>query len=544
MKENGKLKLLTTSGEVIDAILYCHQETTTISGTSYYLLKLNTSADATGVTLSASTGSVARVVWGKFVFPLTNIAAILSGTIYATYRAYTGGGTVNAEVDILIREADGTVRTTIATGVSKSANLGTSMATYTGANYSFANYTIVDQTDYLEIDYIANVTVKKTAQYAYLRIDDNTLALADQTRSQEWAFSASVSATLSGNITLASSNSRLGSFGRTYSSISTLSSQLARGGSFFGREIFGSVNLLGDFASKIVIPLKELVLFVSMTLSSQISRNMVLSRIQNVGISLSETSSRFMSLFRSINVSSVLGSSFGRGLTSVRQLFVNISLSGAFSKIGNLTRSFVSNIGLSSVVYRIGIFERITSFSLNLASSFLGEIKGILTRSVIVGISLSSQVVRAFNGARVVNGLVPLSSQISRRMLAFRSEVENIFLSSAFMKIFTSLRGINASLVLSSSIGRLFNGFRGFVGGLNISSSLARISYNFRSFVGDLLLRSSFSLRLPELFQVTINTTLSLSSSFVGKVWKVKTWVWMKVKLIFRSLRISVKGLG
>jgi hypothetical protein len=184
----GKLKLLTTKGEVVDAILYCHQETTSIGGTTYYLLKKDTPADNSGTTLSASTGSVARVVWGKFVYPLTGIAKILAATIYATYRAYTGGGTVNAEIDILIRKADGTVRTTIATGVSKSANLGTSWSTYTGANYAFAEYTVVDQTDYLEIDYIANVTAKKSGQYAYLRIDDNTLNIAFQTRSQEWSF--------------------------------------------------------------------------------------------------------------------------------------------------------------------------------------------------------------------------------------------------------------------------------------------------------------------------------------------------------------------
>jgi hypothetical protein len=187
-KPIAKLKLLTTKGEVVDAILYCHQETTSIGGTTYYLLKKDTSADASGTTLSASTGSVARVVWGKFVFQLTGIVKILASTIYATYRAYTGGGTVNAEIDILIRKSDGTVRTTIATGVSKSANLGTAWATYTGANYSFAEYTVVDQTDYLEIDYIANVTAKKSGQYAYLRIDDYTLDLADQTRSQDWSF--------------------------------------------------------------------------------------------------------------------------------------------------------------------------------------------------------------------------------------------------------------------------------------------------------------------------------------------------------------------
>jgi hypothetical protein len=188
-KPIGKLKLLTTKGEVVDAILYCHQETTTVGGTTYRLLKKDTPADASGITLSASTASVARVVWDKFVFQLTGISKILSATIYATYRAYTGGGTVNAEIDIKILRSNGIVRTTIATGVSKSANLGTAWATYTGANYSFAEYTVVDETDYLEIDYIANVTAKKSGAYAYLRIDDQTLNQADQTRSQEWSFS-------------------------------------------------------------------------------------------------------------------------------------------------------------------------------------------------------------------------------------------------------------------------------------------------------------------------------------------------------------------
>jgi hypothetical protein len=189
-KPIGKLKLLTTEGKVVDAILYCHRETTTIAGMTYFLLKLDTPADTSGVYLAASTGSVGGVLWAKFVYQLTGIVKILASTIYATYRAYTGGGTVNAEIDILIRKADGTVRTTIATGVSKSANLGTSWATYTGANYSFAEYTVVDQTDYLEIDYIANVTARKSGQYAYLDIDDSTLALANQTRSQEWSFQA------------------------------------------------------------------------------------------------------------------------------------------------------------------------------------------------------------------------------------------------------------------------------------------------------------------------------------------------------------------
>jgi hypothetical protein len=189
-KPIAKLKLLTTEGKVVDAILYCHQETIQLGSYTFYLLKKDTPADASGTTLSVSTASAGQLPWGIFVFPLASIAKILSGTIYATYRAYTGGGTVNAQINIYIIKSDGTVRTSIATGVSPSANLGTSWATYTGANYSFAEYTVVDQTDYLGISYVANVTAKKSGAYAYLRIDDQTLNQADQTRSQDWSFQA------------------------------------------------------------------------------------------------------------------------------------------------------------------------------------------------------------------------------------------------------------------------------------------------------------------------------------------------------------------
>jgi hypothetical protein len=160
--------------------LYAHQETITIAGTSYYRLK-TTSADAAGTTLSHSVANTGRYLLGSFVYPLTDVISIPAATWTVYYRAYTGGGTVHGDVDILIRKSDGTIRTTIATQVASSANWGTSYATYSGT-YSFPGYTVVDQTDYLEIDFYVEVTTKKANQYAYLRIDDNTLNLADQTR--------------------------------------------------------------------------------------------------------------------------------------------------------------------------------------------------------------------------------------------------------------------------------------------------------------------------------------------------------------------------
>jgi PKD repeat protein len=160
--------------------LYAHAETTTIGGVNYYLYKLS-SADGPGITLSQSIASTGRKLAGKFVYQLTGVSSIPVSTWIIYYRAYTGGGTVHCDVDILIRKSDGTIRETKATNVANSANLGTAYNTVSGT-YSWTAYTVVDQTDYLEIDYYFEVTVKASGKSAYLRIDDNTLAIADQTK--------------------------------------------------------------------------------------------------------------------------------------------------------------------------------------------------------------------------------------------------------------------------------------------------------------------------------------------------------------------------
>jgi len=87
----------------------------------------------------------------------------------------------HVDVDILIRRSDGTVRTTIATNVANSADL-TSTNTTLSATYSWSAYNVVNQTDFLEIDYYVEVTTAVSGASAYIIIDDNNLALADQTR--------------------------------------------------------------------------------------------------------------------------------------------------------------------------------------------------------------------------------------------------------------------------------------------------------------------------------------------------------------------------
>ena len=167
-----------TSGQT----LYAHQETTTIGGSSYYFQRL-ISADAAGTTLSASAATTGRKLMGKFVHQLTGVSSVPASTWTIYYRAYIDSGSVagHGDVDILIRMSNGTVRTAIATNVANSGSLTTVWSTLS-ATYSWTAYTVVSQTDYLEIDYYTEVTNAQTAKFVYLRIDDNTLALADQTR--------------------------------------------------------------------------------------------------------------------------------------------------------------------------------------------------------------------------------------------------------------------------------------------------------------------------------------------------------------------------
>ncbi len=164
--------------------LYAHNENTTIGGSTYRLQRLN-SADASGTTLSADAGTLGRHLIGKFVYPLTGVSSIPASTWTIYYRASQGHVNIQSHcnVDILIRMSNGTVRSVRATNVANSTTLtGTTSWVTLSGSHSWATYNVVDQTDYLEIDHYREVTEVKTGYPVNLRIDDNTLAVADQTR--------------------------------------------------------------------------------------------------------------------------------------------------------------------------------------------------------------------------------------------------------------------------------------------------------------------------------------------------------------------------
>jgi len=162
--------------------LTAHNETTSIGGTTYRQQKL-TSADGPATLLTVSAASTGRMLAGKFVYQLTGVSSIPTSTWTIYYRAISSSTAVeaHADVDVLIRQASGSIRTTIGTNVANSGAITTTESTLSGT-YAWIAYTVVDQTDYLEIDYFIDVTKSSPSKNVSLRIDDGSLAVADQTR--------------------------------------------------------------------------------------------------------------------------------------------------------------------------------------------------------------------------------------------------------------------------------------------------------------------------------------------------------------------------
>ena len=130
-----------------------------------------------GTHLQAAVGIDSANNWDEF---------LENGAINVSVAGYTRlvRMDVHADIDILIRDAAGAVRATLATGVADSSEVtSSSWQTFTAA-YSFSEYTVVDPSDYLEIDLFAHATANTSGEDVSVdfRIDDNTLPAADQTR--------------------------------------------------------------------------------------------------------------------------------------------------------------------------------------------------------------------------------------------------------------------------------------------------------------------------------------------------------------------------
>ena len=135
-----------------------------------------------GTQLQAAVGINSANVWDEFMAGLL----LPNGDLAVDIAAHTRLVRVelHADLDVLIRRADGTVRATLATNGANSGSINSaSWQTVTGT-LAFPGYTVVDQTDYLEIDLYAEATAHGAEEDITVdfRIDDPALAVADQTR--------------------------------------------------------------------------------------------------------------------------------------------------------------------------------------------------------------------------------------------------------------------------------------------------------------------------------------------------------------------------
>jgi hypothetical protein len=103
-------------------------------------------------------------------------------SLMVDYTRVATAAVAHSDISILIRESNGAIRDNITgyLGVANSDNITSTENTYSGT-YPFGGYTVWNDNDYLEIDYYCDVTYAAPGT-AYLKIDNNILASADQTR--------------------------------------------------------------------------------------------------------------------------------------------------------------------------------------------------------------------------------------------------------------------------------------------------------------------------------------------------------------------------
>jgi hypothetical protein len=210
----GSVSLTAPNGVCSSVSLICpgyprltpQTENVTLSNTKYYELVEASTADGPVITAGAEfpAGETGRKLLynpsqpargARFIYSLVGITEIPAGEWTVSYRVMAGGGgpdfpltnnDINFNIDILVRQADGTLRNAIASGVA-AAGLEVSdkgaWVTLTGT-YGFPGYSVIDKDDYLEIDFYGETNTAPEGEPGtlYISIDNSSLSAADQTR--------------------------------------------------------------------------------------------------------------------------------------------------------------------------------------------------------------------------------------------------------------------------------------------------------------------------------------------------------------------------
>ena len=178
---------------------------TTLAASLYYQLEEDATAARPGTVMSAEfleNETSRRILCNeslpsreaRHIFPLVGIEQIPAANWTVYYHSRTLGdafpeqdGDAVFDVDVLIRQADGAIRQTIASGVAGAVFPAASQGEWItiSGTYNFPDYSVVDENDYLEVVYYAHVERQGPQSgpgYLQLAIDDSTLPLPEQTR--------------------------------------------------------------------------------------------------------------------------------------------------------------------------------------------------------------------------------------------------------------------------------------------------------------------------------------------------------------------------
>jgi hypothetical protein len=183
-------------------VLTAHTESVSPGGTDFYMLKGWTPADGTAAT--DTTDRLTTWQTGRWLlynqaypsrsaahlFPLSGVNHISPSTWTVYYRGRADGwgygsiSNASLSIDIVIRQADGTIRDTLASDVAPAYFTGSYQWLNISGTFNFPGYDVVDDTDYLEIDFYGNSDNYGPYGYSYiwLRVDDGSLPPSSQTR--------------------------------------------------------------------------------------------------------------------------------------------------------------------------------------------------------------------------------------------------------------------------------------------------------------------------------------------------------------------------
>jgi hypothetical protein len=190
------------------AILMPQAENVTLGGTRYYELAEATAGDGPGTLFREefTSGESGRKILrnaadtsrpSRHIFPLVGISDIPAAEWTVYYRCLVSGdggfpqsdGDVLFNIDILVRQADGTLRTVIASGAAPAYITAGEAGTWLtkSATCTFPGYTVVDENDYLEIDFYGETGLGPGGTWGdtQLDVDDSTLPADYQTRLED-----------------------------------------------------------------------------------------------------------------------------------------------------------------------------------------------------------------------------------------------------------------------------------------------------------------------------------------------------------------------